>query len=798
MADVRDQLQAALGSAFAIDRELIGGGMSRVFVATETSLGRRVAIKVLSPELANAMSAERFRREIQVVAQLQHPHIVPVHAAGEANGLLYYTMPFVEGETLRARLQRDGKLPVAEAVSLSIELADALSYAHGHGVIHRDIKPENVLLSGSHATLADFGVSRALSAATGDARLTTSGLVLGTPAYMSPEQIGGDSAETPSDIYSLGLVAYEMLGGATPFEAKSPQAVIAAHMTVPPRPLEALRPDVPPALAAVVMQCLEKDPSRRPASAADLAAELRAVNSGAHGAGVPRDPRDSRDSRDPRATGGATRRIAAAAVVVLLALAGIYALRHRGAGNGAPAITSIAVTPLVNAAGDSTDDYLADGITDDLTSALGKAGLKVASRSSAFRFRGRKNMDDRQIGESLRVAAVLGGTLRRDHDELRLTAHLTSTADGSEIWSETFDRKTSGIFAMQDDLTREIVAKLNVTLKGNAPSRGTQNLAAYDLYLRGRYFWNKRSKSALDSAIKVFDEAVALDSTYALAYAGLADSWTLMGVFGFGPPADEFPRGREAAEHAIRLDSSLAEPHTSLGMIALCYDWDWVRSAREFDRAETLNPNYATTYLFRGWLRAITGHYEEALALFQRARALEPLSLTINSRVATMLLILGRYDEAERQLTATLALDSTFGIARIEMVNLYASKRDYARAIRFIPDLTHGVALGSASIVAYAYGRSGHPEEIRKMLAHLTALRANEYVPADGFFSGYAQLGDRDAAFAELERAVQSRDWGALMIGMYPEYVPLRTDPRFARVRRETHLEGVPSAPVPP
>jgi TolB-like protein/tRNA A-37 threonylcarbamoyl transferase component Bud32/tetratricopeptide (TPR) repeat protein len=793
MADVRDQLQAALGNAFTIERELLGGAMSRVFVATETSLGRRVAIKVLSPELANAMSAERFRREIQMVAQLQHPHIVPVFTAGDADGLLYYTMPFVEGETLRARLQRDGKLPVAEALSLFIELADALAYAHGRGVVHRDIKPENVLLSGSsgqHATLADFGVSRALSAASGAGRLTTQGLVLGTPAYMAPEQIAGDSgADERADIYSLGLVAYEMFGGASPFEAKSPQALLAAHVTVAPRPLNALRSDLPPALAALVMRCLQKDPADRPQSAADLAAQLRSVGSGAHPA---------------RAVGTRRKRAVyvVAAVSFVAAFSAVYTVVHRahakaGAAAGV-ALTSIAVTPFVNAAGNSSDDYLADGITDELTSALGKTGLKVASRSSSFRFKGRKDLDDRQIGESLHVVAVLGGTMFSDGKTLRLTAHLTSTSDGSEIWSDKFDRAASGIFAMQDDLTREIMAKLNVTLKGTASGHGTQNLAAYDLYLRGRYFWNKRSKSALDSAIKVFNEAVALDSTYALAYAGLADSWALMGTFGYGPPAEEFPRGRAAAEHAIRLDSTLAEPHVSLGMVAEFYEWDWERATREFDRAEALNPNYASTYLFRGWVSALNGDYEATLALQQRALALEPLSLTINARIGTLMLILGRYADAERQLLATLALDSTFGIARIEMANLYAAKRDYARAVPFLPDVTRGVALGAASTAANVYGRTGHADELRKLIAELSALRAKQYVPADGVIAAYAQLGNLDAAFAELERAVQARDWSALIIGMYPEYAPLRADPRWGKIRSETHLAGVPSAPVPP
>jgi serine/threonine-protein kinase len=792
MAEVRDQLQAALGSAFTIERELIGGGMSRVFVATETSLGRRVAIKVLSPELTNAISAERFRREIQIVAQLQHPHIVPVHAAGDSNGLLYYTMPFVEGETLRARLVREGRLPVAETLSLLIELADALAYAHGHGVIHRDIKPENVLLSGAHATLADFGVSRALSAATGDARLTTAGLILGTPAYMAPEQIMGDAtADARADLYSLGLVAYEMLAGGPPFGATTQQQLIAAHVTEAPRPLGERRPDVPPALAAIVMRCLQKEPSKRPNSAAELAAELRAVSSGTHTAGVA-------PAASIRGIAASLDRRAALVVIALVIVAGAVRIWRRPAA-GAERITSIAVTPLVNAVGDTSDDYLADGITDELTSALGKTGLKVASRSSAFRFKGRKNIDERQIGESLHVAAVLGGTVRRDGSMLRLAAHLTSTADGSELWSENFDRTASGIFAMQDDLTRDIMAKLKLTLKGGAAvTHGTRNTEAYDLYMRGRYLWNKRTKPALDSAVRVFSDAVKVDSTYALAWAGLADSWALLGTFGFGAPSADFPMARVAAERAIRLDETLAEPHTSLAIIALFYDWDWTLAKREFDRAESLNPDYATTYLFRGWLLAITGQYEQALASVQRGRALDPVNLTINTRVATMMAVLGRYDDARRQLMATMALDSTFEITRSDLARLYAIQRDFAHAEPLLTGVTGSTARQAGSISAYVYARAGRTDLLRGLLSHLLELRKTQYVTSDGIIAAYAYLGDLDSAFAELDRAVKAKDWSAIMIGLYPEFAALRPDPRWAKIRKITHLEGVPSAPVPP
>ena len=790
MADVRDQLQAALGSAFAIERELLGGGMSRVFVATETSLGRRVAIKVLSPELANSISAERFRREIQIVAQLQHPHIVPVHAAGDANGLLYYTMPFVEGETLRTRLLRDGKLPVAETLALLIELADALAYAHGRGVIHRDIKPENVLLSGSHATLADFGVSRALSAATGDARLTTAGLILGTPAYMAPEQIMGDTAaDARADLYSLGLVAYEMLAGGAPFEATTPQQLIAAHVTEAPRPVAERRPETPPALAAIVMRCLEKDPAKRPHSAAELAAELRAVSSGAHEARVaPTVP-----LRGTRAPFGGRAVLAGFALAIVAGAAWMW----WRAGAGAARITSIAVIPIVNAVGDSTDDYFADGITDELTSALGKTGIKVASRSSAFRFKGRKNIVEMQIGESLHVAAVVGGTVRRDGNMIRLTAHLTRTADGSELWSDKFDRTASGIFAMQDDLTRDIVAKLNLTLKGGgAPSHGTQNTAAYDLYLRGRFFWNQRTRASLEAAAKAFGDAVAADSTYALAWAGLADSWALTGTFGYGAPGDEFPRARTAAERAVRLDSTLAEAHTSLGVISLFYDWDWAAAARELDRAEALNPGYATTFLFKGWRQVLTGHADSAVATVRHALELDPVNMTINVRAGSMLLFAGRFADAERQLRSTLALDSSFYITRSDLSWLYTTTGRFGDAAPFVPDVSRDESRAGGATASFYYGRLGKKDELRRVLRELAGLSRRRYVPLDGFVVANAWLGDLDAAFAGLDRAVKEKDWTAIMVGIYPEFAPLRGDPRFAAIRRATHLEGVPLGPA--
>ena len=790
MVDVREQLQAALGSAFTIERELTGGGMSRVFVATETALGRKVAIKVLPPDLASAVSADRFRREIQVVAQLQHPHIVPVHITGEAGGLLFYTMPFVEGETLRQRLLREGKLRVNEALTMLTELADALAYAHERGVVHRDIKPENVLLSGTHAMLADFGVAKALSASTGAGALTTAGLALGTPAYMSPEQIAGDpSVDHRADVYSLGLVAYEMLGGSSPFDAKSPQAMIAAHLSTAPRSLATSGAIVPPGLVRLVMRCLEKDPARRPQSAEELAKAFRALGGSGEQAARP---------------GPAARRrwatVAGAGGIAALALVALWlSQRPSTAAAGVAAIKSIAVVPLENMSRDSADAYFVDGLSDELASALGKVqGLLVAPRTSVLYFR-KRNLSTRQMGESLHVAAVLEGRVRRDEQTVRVTAELTRTRDGVGIWNEVFEAARTGVFAMQDDITRAIVDKLQLTLGASpAASRGASNAAAHELYLKGHYFWDQRTNAGFTTAVKYFEEAVRLDSTYALAYAGLADSWTLLGTFGYVVPVEGFEKGRAAAKRALQLDSTLAEPHTSLGMIATFYDWDWKVAEREFDRAAALDPRYATTFLFRAWMLAFTGRLDEALAAVRHARDLDPLNRTISTRVGTMLDFLGRYDEAERDLRATLALDPAYFIIRSDMALSLTLQGRYDEALPYLAPVGPDYSRAHLAPTGYLYARMGRRAAALAFIDTLRTAAKRQHVTREPIVATYVGLGDLDTAFAELTREVQERDWGALEAGLDRRCAPLWKDPRYAAIRRATNLEGVPPGAVRP
>ena len=778
--DLRDILQTTLGNAFVVERELTGGGMSRVFVATETALGRRVAIKLLPPELANAVSAERFRREIQVVAQLQHPHIVPVHTAGEGKDILFYTMPFVEGETLRARLQRETRLPLADATRIFSELVDALAYAHAHGVVHRDLKPENVLLSGGHSMLTDFGIAKALSEATGAGQLTTAGLVLGTPMYMAPEQIGGDGhIDHRADLYALGLVGYEMLAGRLPFEAATMQAMLAAHLSATPRPLVSLRPGVDPRLVALIHACLEKDAARRPHSAVEIAAALATITS----------------TPERRAVRGRWRAAAVVAVLAVLGGAGWWATRRP------PALDSIAVLPFENAGGDPGDAYFADGISEDLTNALAKVkGLTVTPRTSAanaFKLWG-KSDDLRALGGRLNVATVLDGRVRRDGARLRVTAQLTSVRDGSVLWSETYDRQPKDQFALQDELTRAIVDRLRLQLGMARTAKGrSTNLAAYDLYMRGRYLWNQRTRIGLTGAVKSFDEAIQLDSSFAAAHAGLADAWALSGIFGYDSPAIAFPKARIAADRAVELDSLLAEPHVSRGLVACFYEWDWDRAGREYSRAIGLDSTYATAWLFRAWLEAFEGHHEQALTTMRHGQQLSPLDLTIAARVGTILFYLNRPDEAEREYRAAMQLDPNAFIVRSELGILLTTRGRYDEAMRTSPPVTGDFSRLEAGARGYLLGRMGRTAEARQLIDSLQAYRARRFVPRDAIALTYMGLGDAESAMRELERAVnEDRSWGALLVQLDPRYAPITRHARFAALQRALHVEHVALSPA--
>jgi serine/threonine-protein kinase len=734
---------------------------------------------VLPPDLSAAVSTERFRREILLAAGLQHAHIVPVLTAGTSEGLPYFTMPFVEGESLRARLEREGTVPVRECVAILRDVSQALAYAHERGVIHRDIKPDNILLSGGVAMVTDFGVAKALSAAGGTSTLTSVGLALGTPAYMAPEQGTGDpSSDQRADIYALGAVGYEMLCGRTLFPGRSSQATLMAHAVEAPKPVSECRPDTPRALAALIMQCLEKDPARRPTSAAALLLSIDSVISGGTAVhfAVPR-----------------RRRAVAAGLAVLAAmivLGGYFAVKGR-----APAATerSIAVLPFVTLGGHAEDDYFGDGMAEELITALNKVpGLRVAARSSAFAFKGKPD-DAKIVGRQLNVATVLGGTVQREGKHLRVNARLEDAVTGYQIWAESYDRDETDVFAVQDSLTRDIVGALQLRLTpgGGAAiaQRGTTNIEAYNLYLHGRFFYEKRSEEGLVKAAENFSQAIALDSNYAAAYAGLADSYSLLSTFGFRAPREIFPKAKVAALRALALDSTLAEAHTSLGFIQLFYDFDYENGYRELTRAIELDPQYAPARLFRSWYYVATGQLDAAVRDVQRARADDPLSLIINTRLGTMLFWTRAYDSSASQLRHTLELDSTYALAHSQLSRAYLMLGHCKDAIREAEKYSAVVGNYESANLGYSAAVCGDTALARRELQMRLDEIKKHYVSADVIARLYAGMGEKTQALDWLEKAYDERTWSLFLLKVEPMYDNLRGEPRFQALVRKMRLK---------
>ncbi len=809
MSDIRARLESAVGTTFTIERELGGGGMSRVFLAEERRFGRRVVIKVLTFEVVAEVSAERFEREINLAARLQDPHIVPLLNAGVAAGLPYYTMPFVDGESLRARMSAAGPLgvPVSEVVPILRDVAMALEYAHRRGVAHRDIKPENVLLAGRTAVVTDFGIAKAVSVATtvasstseSQGTLTQAGVSLGTPAYMAPEQIAGDNVDQRADIYAWGVMAYETLAGSHPFASRSNAAqLMAAHLSETPTSLNQVRGSarglVPPPLNTLVMHCLNKDPAMRPRDGLELLRLFDDATANWNVVGV-------KPSYASNGLSLANRTIGLGVAVVTLLALGIF-LTTRGrltggwhlAGSGdstklaAPAVSTVAVLPFSNVSGDPRDDYFSDGMTDELARALSRLpALRVAARSSAYAFRG-KTLTGQQIGKTLNVGAVIEGTVRRAGDRLRVTAELTSTADGLVIWSDTYESRAGDVFEVQDQFTKSIVAALAPALGGRtasnvaSESRGTSNPEAYDLYLKGRYFWNKRTAEGLQRGVHYFAQAIARDSNYALAYSGLADSYAVMAAFGFMEPRAAYDLARPAALRALDLDSTLAEAHTSLGFIHLYYDLDPSAARVDLSKAITLDPHYATARLFNGWSELVIHGAAAALHEVQIAEQLEPLSLIIKTRVATMMLYERHYDDAQKQLRKVLEMDSTFALAEDQLARVLAARGEFAAATASAQRGSQFGYVHARGILGYSLAAQGRRAEADRIIGALLVEARTQYVAPYDVALIYTGLGDKTQALYWLEKSFDVRDHEALHLSLDPLLDPLRDDQRFNEI----------------
>ncbi len=735
------RLQRALGDRYAVERRLGRGGMATVFLAQERKNPRAVAVKVLHPELATGLGVERFHREIHIAAGLAHPHIVPLIDSDEADGLLYYFMPYIEGETLRDRLRRERQLAVDEAVRVACDVAAALAFAHSRGVVHRDIKPENIMFSAGLPVVTDFGIARAITAAR-DGTVTETGMVIGTPEYMSPEQAGDDPIDGRSDIYSLGCVLYEMLTGSPPFAGPTAQVVMARATVDPPPPIRTVRPTVPDALERVVLRALAKVPADRFATAADFEAALTAP---------------------------------AASI-------------HR---------QSVAVLPFVNLSGDAAFEYLSDGLAEEIIIALTQLPeLRVAARTSSFAFRAR-DLDLPEIGAKLKVATVLEGSVRKAGNRLRVTARLVKVADGFQLWSERYDREMTDVFVIQDDIARAIAAGLQVTF-GDAEQRPlvtppTANLEAYELYLKGRYQLALRGLG-LKGALELFERAAALDPAYALAHAGVAEAYAVLAQYGLVPPDAIRAKAHAAANRALELAPESAEAHCADGVLSLVCDWDWPRASAALQRAVELNPGYiaARTWL-AFYLVFVAGRLDAGIAQAQRAVELDPLAPLPAMQLGMTLLGAGRYEEAEAALLRAGALAPTM-LAPPHLGLLYNHLGRSAEAIAALERAvaTSGRHPWTLCALAVSFSTVGNVEHAQVIYDELIARSRREYVQSSILALLNASLGKMDEAFALLERACDEHDGILVYSKRYPFLRALQADLRMEGIFRRV---GFPDAP---
>lgn len=782
--DLQDQLQKSLGAAYRFERELGGGGMSRVFIAAETSLGRRVVVKVLSHDVAAGVSTERFRKEIQLAASLQHPHIVSLLAAGQAEGVLYYTMPFIEGVTLRTRLQQSGEFPIAEAVSILRDVTRALAYAHRRGVAHRDIKPENILLSEDGAMVVDFGVAKAISASTSDSDtgiVTGIGIALGTPAYMSPEQAAADPlTDHRSDIYSLGMVAYELLTGFAPFAGRPTTAMFAAHATEVPQPLEKHRTGIPPRLSALIVHCLEKRPANRPQTAEAVLRELDAI---AHSLGSgPRDAAGDRSWASKRRVPVLIGTVALVAIVLALAVKSL----KTDVPAAAPATGhSVAVLPFANLSETKADESFSDGMTEELIGALGKIdGLRV---KSAFSLKG-SQQDPHEVGNRLAVEYIVTGSVRHSGDRLRTSVQLVNVADGFQLWSDTYNselRNTADVFSVQDEMTKAIVnaLKLKLSLTGAVQgNRQTASLEAYNQFLSGRYSMAKRKAEDIRAAIGAFQRAVTLDQNYALAWDGLAEANALLATYGFVSPDSVFPAARQAVARALQLDSSLAEAYATVGYIGLNNTWDWAAAERAFDRSIRLNPNYATAHHWYSLYLDAMGRGDASLKEIQRALDLDPVSLIINRELGRTYYYVGDNDKALEQYRRTLALDPAFSSAHVWIARSYIAQGKFQDAIDELRDQPDFQGGHSSAVLAYAYAHLGRLDQATSLFEELRARSKREHVWPMYIGLIDAAIGRNADALTELEHEYAHRSPQVAYIRVDPLFASLRKEPRFQRL----------------
>jgi serine/threonine protein kinase/tetratricopeptide (TPR) repeat protein len=764
LPDLQDQLTATLHDHYAIQREIGHGGMAVIYLAHDLKHDRDVVLKVLHTRWAEVLGRERFLREIRMLAQLHHPHLLPLYDSGDAAGSLYYVVPFIEGGSLRDRLSQNSPLGMLASLQLAREVAEALDYAHRHNVVHRDIKPANILLDEGHAVVADFGIARAITEAA-DTQLTQSGLLVGTPAYMSPEQAEEEPVDGRSDIYGLACVLFELLTGGTPFAGHTPIGVLARRLSEPAPRLGDREIVAPPRLEEVMACALARRPEDRFSTAGEFAQELAAVA-------------DEITHPQGTASGGPT-----SATI---------------SGSGRLERHAIAVLPFINLSAEKENEYFSDGMTEEIINALSHVkGLRVAARTSSFTFKG-KDLDAQTIGQRLKVRSLVEGSVRKSGNRIRLTAQLVDAADGYQRWSRTYDRTMDDVFALQEELAQAIVSELPLTTAESMERKlvkpATENLEAYTLYMRGRYFASKRTPEDLRIASGYFDQAIEFDPSSAAAHSGLAECWSLRGFEEFGDlaPREAMPKAKAAALKAIELEPAGTEAHIWLGAVAMLYDWDWDQAETQFKMATESGVNSVAHLWYAVFLAAMSRH-EESITHILRAQTLDPVSMPVNHTVARCYAWAGEYDKALEQLRATQQMEPHHPMTYVWLGRVYLGMH---RPQEALTELQRGMGLAGRlplllTIAGCAYGVLGMRAEAREILEELRELSNRRYVSP--LFQAYvlSAMGELDEAFHLYDRAVEHRAGQLAFLRITHEITSpaARSDPRFTALLKKLRLD---------
>jgi serine/threonine protein kinase/tetratricopeptide (TPR) repeat protein len=772
--------------------------MGKVYKVFDARIKEKIALKLIRPEIsADKKTIERFSNELKFARKISHRNVCRMYDLGKVEGADYITMEFVPGEDLKSMVRMSKQLSIPTAISIAKQVCEGLSEAHRSGVVHRDLKPSNIMVDkDGNARIMDFGIARSLKTK----GITGSGVMIGTPEYMSPEQVEGKEADQRSDIYSLGIILYEMVTGRVPFEGDTPFTIGMKHKSEAPQDPKELNAQIPEDLRHLIFRCLEKDKGERYQSAGEVQSDLDSIekNIPTTDRVVPKSKPIT--SKEITVTFGLKKVLFPGLTIVVLLIAAILIwqfLLKKESASILPDKSSIAVLPFEDLSPQKDQEYFCDGMASSIINALsGINGLSVRARGSAFAFKDSRR-DIKEIGEKLNVGTVLEGNVQKAGNKLRITAQLINVADESLLWSDQYNRELDDVFTIQDEITLAIVNKLKGRLfreeEADLLKRYTQNPRAYNLYMMGKFHWNKRTEEGFHEAINYFERATNEDPSYALAYVGLADSYGLLGAYSYLAPEESFPKAKLAVEKAIEIDDTLAEAHCSIALLKKFYEWDWDATEREYKRAIELKPGYATAHQWYAEHLGMMRRFDESEAEFKLAQEIDPLSLITNVDAGRMFYYARKYDQAIEQFKKTLAMDPNYLTAHNYLGCTYAQKGMKEDAIEEAHRINAITQDDSSSyivwIVGVIYAILGERNKAEAAIDKLKMLSGTEYVSPYFVASIYACLGQKDSAFEWLERAYITHDIWLVELKVEPCFDGLRADPKFKDLMIRMNLE---------